>query len=126
GPAKPQAAEGARLQAGPEYFTDTLLALLSSPNVCSKEWIIRQYDHEVQGGSVLKPLVGARDDGPGDAAVVAPVLGSWVGLAVGCGLNPRYGNPHPFAMAAAAHDKAVRNRCVLRPHPAPDPFLDKS
>ena len=45
-------------------------------NVCSKEWIIRQYDHEVQGGTVIKPLVGVRDDGPGDAAVVLPVLGS--------------------------------------------------
>ena len=44
----------------------------SAPNVASKEWIIRQYDHEVQGGSVIKPLVGTENDGPSDAAVVSP------------------------------------------------------
>src|SRR5262249_10507848 len=49
-------------------LSEALLKILSSYNVCSKEWIIRQYDHEVQGGSVLKPLVGIKDDGPGDAA----------------------------------------------------------
>ncbi|HEY1859471.1 MAG TPA: AIR synthase-related protein, partial [Gemmataceae bacterium] len=48
-------------------YSDDLRRILSSLNVCSKEWIIRQYDHEVQGGSVIKPLVGVRDDGPGDA-----------------------------------------------------------
>jgi phosphoribosylformylglycinamidine synthase len=90
-------------------LTDTLLKILSSYNVCSKEWIIRQYDHEVQGGSVIKPLVGACNDGPSDAAVVMPVLGSNVGLAVGCGINPRYGDLDPYWMAAAAIDEAVRN-----------------
>ena len=61
----------------PDDFTGRC-ARRSSPrcNVCSKEWIIRQYDHEVQGGSVIKPLVGVANDGPGDAAVVLPVLGS--------------------------------------------------
>ena len=61
-------------------YTDDLLAILGSLNVASKEWIIRQYDHEVQGGSVVKPLVGAANDGPSDAAVVRPVLGSRRGL----------------------------------------------
>src|SRR5438270_2158357 len=89
-------------------FTDMLLRILASPNVCSKEWIIRQYDHEVQGGSVVKPLVGVSDDGPSDAAVVAPVLGSWHGFAVGCGLNPRLGDLDPYQMAAHAIDEAVR------------------
>src|SRR5262249_24947024 len=90
-------------------LTDTLKKILAAPNVCSKEWIIRQYDHEVQGGSVVKPLVGVADDGPGDAAVVAPVLGSWHGFAVGCGLNPRLGDLDPYQMAAHAIDEAVRN-----------------
>src|SRR5438552_16425397 len=63
-------------------FNESLLKILSSYNVCSKEWIIRQYDHEVQGGTVLKPLVGVSDDGPGDAAVITPVLRSWAGLAI--------------------------------------------
>src|SRR6185369_5692095 len=73
-----------------------LIKILSSYNVCSKEWIIRRYDHEVQGGSVIKPLVGVHDDGPGDAAVITPVLGSWMGIAVGCGINPRYGDLDPY------------------------------
>ena len=104
----------------PRDFNDTLLKILASPNVCSKEWIIRQYDHEVQGGSVIKPLVGVRDDGPGDAAVVMPVLGSWTGLAVGCGINPHYGDLDPYAMAAAAIDEAVRNVVAVGADPAAD------
>jgi phosphoribosylformylglycinamidine synthase len=104
--------------------TDILLRILSSWNICSKEWIVRQYDHEVQGGTVIKPLVGVRDDGPGDAAVVLPVLGSWVGLAVGCGLNPRYGDIDPYAMAASAIDEAVRNVVAVGADPARVALLD--
>ena len=92
--------------------------------MCSKEWIIRQYDHEVQGGSVIKPLVGVHDDGPGDAAVVAPVLGSWPGFAVGCGMNPRYGDLDPYSMAAAAIDEAVRNVVAVGADPARIAILD--
>jgi phosphoribosylformylglycinamidine synthase len=103
---------------------DVLLRILSSWNVCSKEWIIRQYDHEVQGGSAIKPLVGARDDGPGDASVVVPVLGSWAGLAVGCGINPHYGDIDPYAMAAAAIDEAVRNVVAVGADPARVALLD--
>jgi phosphoribosylformylglycinamidine synthase len=101
-----------------------LLNILGSLNVCSKEWIIRQYDHEVQGGSVIKPLVGVHEDGPGDAAVVMPVLGEWAGLAVGCGLNPRYGDLDPYAMAAAAIDEAVRNVVAVGADPARIALLD--
>jgi phosphoribosylformylglycinamidine synthase len=96
---------------GPADYTGDLLALLSDWNVASKEWIIRQYDHEVQARTVLKPLVGAREDGPGDAAVVLPVRGSTRGLAVACGINPRLGDLDPYAMAACVIDEAVRN-CV--------------
>jgi phosphoribosylformylglycinamidine synthase len=105
-------------------YTDDLKKILGSLNVCSKEWIIRQYDHEVQGGSVIKPLVGARDDGPGDAAVVMPVLGSWSGIAVGCGLNPRYGDLDTNAMAAAAIDEAVRNVVAVGADPSRIALLD--
>ncbi|MFN4260353.1 MAG: phosphoribosylformylglycinamidine synthase subunit PurL [Gemmataceae bacterium] len=110
--------------ARPANYTDTLLKILSSYNVCGKEWIIRQYDHEVQGGSVLKPLVGVRDDGPGDAAVLMPVLGSWTGLAIGCGINPRYGDLDPYWMAAAAIDEAVRNVVAVGADPARVALLD--
>ncbi len=86
-----------------------LRAILSAWNVCSKEWVIRQYDHEVQGHSVLKPLVGVCHDGPGDAAVIAPLLGSRRALIVACGMNPRYSDIDPYHMAAAAIDEALRN-----------------
>src|SRR5205823_7101702 len=120
----PPGARGERNSARPVDFNDTLKRILASYNVCSKEWIVRQYDHEVQGGSVLKPLVGAADDGPGDAAVIMPVLGSWTGLAVGCGINPRYGDLDPYAMAAAAVDEAVRNVVAVGADPARVALLD--
>jgi phosphoribosylformylglycinamidine synthase II len=103
----------ARPAAPPERddYTGDLLAVLRHWDVASKEWIIRQYDHEVQGRTVVKPLVGAEDDGPGDAAVVLPVRGSNRGLAIACGLNPRYGERDPYAMAGCVIDEAVRN-CV--------------
>lgn len=91
--------------------TDALLRILASPNVASKEWIVRQYDHEVQGSSVVKPLVGATNDGPSDAAVIRPVLHSRRGVVIGCGMNPRYGDFDTYHMAASAIDEAVRN-CV--------------
>jgi phosphoribosylformylglycinamidine synthase len=100
-----------------------LLALLASPNVCSKEWIVRQYDHEVLGGSVVKPLAGPHE-GPSDAAVVMPVLGQWSALAVGCGINPRYGDLDPYAMAAAAIDEAVRNVVAVGADPRRVAILD--
>jgi phosphoribosylformylglycinamidine synthase len=105
-------------------FTETLLKILASFNVCSKEWIIRQYDHEVQGGTVIKPLVGVLCDGPGDAAVVVPVLGSRVGLAIGCGINPRYGDLDTYHMAAAAIDEAVRNVVAVGADPSRIALLD--
>ncbi len=115
GPAKLQAAND---------FNDDLLRILGSYNVCSKEWIIRQYDHEVQGGTVLKPLVGVHGDGPGDAAVITPALGSYIGLAVGCGINPGYGDLDSYAMAAAAIDEAVRNVVAVGADPRYIALLD--
>lgn len=85
-----------------------LTDILSSLNVCSKEWVIRQYDHEVQSGSVLKSLVGPGADGPGDAAVIRPLLDSDRGLAVSNGINTRYGDHDPYWMAASAIDEALR------------------
>jgi phosphoribosylformylglycinamidine synthase subunit PurSL len=122
---RPPVSEASRGRQPPEEdLTGVLLKILAAPNVCSKEWVIRQYDHEVQGGSVIKPLVGVHDDGPGDAAVVMPVLGSWAGVAVGCGINPRYGDLDPYAMAAAAIDEAVRNVVAVGADPARVALLD--
>lgn len=89
-------------------LTKDLLAILGSWNVCSKEWVIRQYDHEVQGGNVLKPLVGKNNDGPGDAAIIRPILDSIMGVIVSNGINPEYGKLDPYWMAASAIDEALR------------------
>jgi phosphoribosylformylglycinamidine synthase len=94
---------------GPDDWAGALRRILAAPNVRSKEWIIRQYDHEVQGQTVIKPLVGAAADGPGDACVIAPVLGSFKGLAVACGLNPKYSDIDAYHSAACAIDEALRN-----------------
>jgi phosphoribosylformylglycinamidine synthase len=91
-----------------ENYGDDLKKILSSWNVCSKEWIIRQYDHEVQGTSVLKPLHGLKNDGPGDACIIAPVFGSRRGLIISNGMNPKYGDIDPYHMAASAIDEALR------------------
>ena len=94
--------------ASPPDLGEALLAMLGSWNVCSKEWVIRQYDHEVQGGNILKPLVGRNNDGPGDAAIIRPVLGSKMGVIVANGINPKYGDIDPYWMAASAIDEALR------------------
>ncbi len=90
-------------------LNEALNYILAAPNVCSKEWVIRQYDHEVQGGSVLKPLVGVQNDGPGDASITRPRLDSHRAIAVSNGLNPKYGFVDPYWMAASAIDEAIRN-----------------
>jgi phosphoribosylformylglycinamidine synthase len=105
-------------------FTPDLLRLLSDWNVASKEWIVRQYDHEVQARTVVKPLVGERDDGPGDASVLLPVRGSTRGLAVSCGINPRPGEIDPYAMAACAIDEAIRNAVAVGADPDRIALLD--
>jgi phosphoribosylformylglycinamidine synthase subunit PurSL len=104
GGAKPQAAD----------VSDSLLALLAHPNIASKKWIIRQYDHEVQGRTVVKPLTvnrssdGARREGPSDGAVITPVYGSSQGLAIANGLATGW-RDDPYVMALAAIDECVRN-----------------
>jgi phosphoribosylformylglycinamidine synthase II len=105
-------------------YTEDLRRILASPNVASKEWIVRQYDHEVQGGSVVKPFVGAANDGPSDAAVLRPVLGSRRGVVIGCGMNPRYGDFDTYDMAASAIDEAVRNCVAVGADPRRIAILD--
>lgn len=108
----------------PDDFNGTLKSILGSLNVCSKEWIIRQYDHEVQAGSVVKPLVGVANDGPSDAAVVRPDLASMRGVVISNGMNPRYGDFDPYWMAAAAIDESLRNCVAVGADPARIAILD--
>ena len=93
-------------------------------NVCSKEWIVRQYDHEVQAGSAIKPLVGPSGRGPGNASVVVPVLGSKRGIVIGCGIDPRLGDLDPYEMARCAVDEAIRNVVAVGADPERIAILD--
>ncbi|HET8842548.1 MAG TPA: phosphoribosylformylglycinamidine synthase subunit PurL [Ktedonobacteraceae bacterium] len=88
-----------------------LLALLSHPSIASKEQIVRRYDHEVQGATVLKPLVGIAGNGPGDAAVLQPILDepTQAGIVLSNGINPLYSLVDPYHMATCAVDEALRN-----------------
>ncbi|MHC4840274.1 MAG: phosphoribosylformylglycinamidine synthase subunit PurL [Planctomycetota bacterium] len=86
-----------------------LKAILGSYNVASKEWVLRQYDHEVQAGSAVKPLTGPRRDGPSDAAAIVPKLDSEDAFVVSNGLNTRYGDVDPYWMALSNIDEALRN-----------------
>src|SRR5262249_14145668 len=111
---------------------EAVLNALRDRNVASREWVIRQYDHEVQGGSVIKPLVGP-GQGPSDAAVIRPVLGSDKGIVIangicpiGVGPAPCLSNPHldPYWMAVAAIDEAIRNIVCVGGDPRRTAILD--
>ncbi|MCK5861805.1 MAG: phosphoribosylformylglycinamidine synthase [Candidatus Hydrogenedentes bacterium] len=97
------------LSDGDSDLTDDLLQVLGALNVCSKESFVRMYDHEVLGLSVLKQFQGPRRDGPGDSGVIAPVPGSKRGIAVACGICPKYADLDSYRMAACAVDETVRN-----------------
>jgi phosphoribosylformylglycinamidine synthase len=96
----------------PEDLTETLLKILASPNIASKERVIRTYDHEVKGNTVLKPLQGY-NSGPNDAAVIKPLKDSWKGVAISCGMNPNYGKIDAYWMVASAIDEAIRNNIAV-------------
>jgi phosphoribosylformylglycinamidine synthase len=97
----------------PKDLTSTLKRVLSRYNVCSKESVVRQYDHEVQAGSAVKPMVGAFNDGPGDASVLRPILDSWEGVVVSSGICPRYSDIDTYHMMACAIDEGIRNNLAV-------------
>jgi len=92
----------------PEDHERLLKDMLAAPNLASKEWIIRQYDHEVQGGSVIKPLAGKERDVPSDAVVIRPILASSRGLALTQACNPLYSVIDAYHMVGCTIDEAVR------------------
>lgn len=95
-------------------FLKTMLGRL---NICSKEYLIRQYDHEVKGGSVVKPLVGVKRDGPGDAAVIRPLLDRKEGVVVSHGICPKFSDFDTYWMVANAIDEAVRGAVAVGADP---------
>ncbi|MCG8342113.1 MAG: AIR synthase-related protein, partial [Chlorobiales bacterium] len=121
-------------QSLPTNHEDVLKGLLGSPNIASKHWIVRQYDHEVQGGSSVKPLVGPCQDGPGDASVVRPKLSSMKGIALSCGMGAQMSekataagvakNGDSYWATLAAIDEAVRNAVCVGADPTHVAILD--
>lgn len=101
----------------------TLSALLAHPNIASKQRIIRTYDHEVRGATVVRPLTGAADDGPADGVVLAEPADSH-GIAVGIGVNPWYGALDPERMAHSVVDEAIRNVVAVGADPDKVALLD--
>ena len=99
--------------APPADLGKALKQMLSRLNICSKESVVRQYDHEVQGGSVVKPLVGICNDGPSDAAVIRPLFDSMEGVVVAHGICPRYSDIDAYWMTACVIDEAVRNAVAV-------------
>jgi phosphoribosylformylglycinamidine synthase subunit PurSL len=108
-----------------EDLASLLLRALAHPDVASKEKVIRRYDHEVQGATLGKPIVGIVADGPADAAVLKPLMtAGYRGLALGCGINPHYGRVDPYAMAWAVVDEAMRNVVCVGADPDRVALLD--
>ncbi|MFH1058827.1 MAG: phosphoribosylformylglycinamidine synthase subunit PurS [Pseudomonadota bacterium] len=92
----------------PADCSGLLLDLLDSPNLCSRAWINRQYDHEVQGTSVIKPFVGRGRDVPAEAAVMLPVLTGRAGLAMAQVLLTEYGDIDTYHMVTASVEEGLR------------------
>ncbi|MDI6730309.1 MAG: phosphoribosylformylglycinamidine synthase subunit PurL [Candidatus Altarchaeum sp.] len=92
-----------------ENLKEILKKILSRLNIASKESIIRKYDHEVQGGSIIKPLMGKNRDGLSDGAVIKPLPESKEGVVIACGICPKFSDIDTYQMAANAVDEAIRN-----------------
>jgi phosphoribosylformylglycinamidine synthase len=98
----------------PDDYNEVLLSILSSPNVSSREYIIRQYDHEVRASTVVGPLQGMIEDPThGDAVVIKPLEDSFRGIALTSDVNPSYMKIDPFWGAASAIDEVCRNLCAV-------------
>jgi phosphoribosylformylglycinamidine synthase len=116
----------------PADMRATLLKLLAHPDIRSKEPVIRLYDHEVQGATAIKPLTGAANHGPSDAAVLTPLGDSHFtppstsvkGVALSAGVCPSYTEGDPYAMAWAAIDEALRNAVAVGADPDQIAILD--
>lgn len=106
-------------------FEKSLLNLLAHPNIASKERIIRVYDHEVQGGTVVKPLCGVMRDGPSDGSVIKPVAGRGrQAFVLAAGINPEYGKQAPYEMTQLVMDEAIRNAVACGADPSRTAVLD--
>ncbi|MEH2125484.1 phosphoribosylformylglycinamidine synthase subunit PurL [Nostoc sp.] len=109
---------GIELPGGLQSWNDILLTLLDTPTIASKNWVYRQYDHQVQNNTVTLP-------GGADAAVIrlrpleeipnlkSPIQNLKSGVAATVDCNPRYVYLDPYEGAKAVVAEAARNlSCV--------------
>jgi phosphoribosylformylglycinamidine synthase len=112
-------------QLSSELISSHLLSLLSHPNIASKSSVIRIYDHEIQGGTVVKPLTGVEADAPSDATVLKPIgTKGMTGIVLSNGINPEYGKRDAYHMAFAVIDEAIRNAVAVGADPERIAILD--
>ena len=128
--------DGPNQQSEAVDLKEALLALLAHPNICSREETVRVYDHEVQAGTAVKPLVGPALQGPGDAAVLIPLdhqidytkfnssKEPLKGVALSNGICPQLADHDPYNMAWAAVDEAIRNAVAVGTDPDQIAILD--
>jgi len=115
---KPATAPRARLPPKPRDLGPILLRILAAPNVASKEYVIRQYDHEVRASTVVKPMQGIIGKAThGDAAVVRPLVDSWRALAIATASTPFYTAIDPYRGGAGAVDEVCRNLVAVGAQP---------
>lgn len=119
---KPKNAEAKFFE--PKNLDLELEKLLSRLNVCSKEYVVRQYDHEVQGQSIIKPLMGKENDGPSDSGILKPLPDSFEGIAISNGICPKYSDIDAYDMASNALDEAIRNCIASGANPEKIAVLD--
>ncbi|MFO8058502.1 MAG: AIR synthase-related protein [bacterium] len=105
-------------------YSEDLVDMVGRLNLCSREYVVRQYDHEVQGGSVIKPLVGVKSDVHQEATVTRPLLDSLAGVALASGIHPGYGDIDTYAMARCGIDTAIRNVTAVGADPDRIVLLD--
>lgn len=114
---RPAHPEEIRLDVPPADHGALLKKMLGRLNICSKEYLVRQYDHEVRGGSVIKPMTGVLRDGPSDAGVLRPILESEAGIVVSHGICPKFSDYDTYWMMANAIDEGVRNAVATGANP---------
>ena len=111
------------IQLQPVSYTQSLKNILSDFAIVSREPIIREYDHEVQGNTLLKPLAGASGDAPQDGSVVR-IDGSQQLVSLACSLLPEWGKTDPHLMGRACVDECVRQLVAMGSNPDRIAILD--
>ena len=102
--------EAVKLPSYPENIEEKIIEVIRQPEVASKDWVIRQYDHEVRGKTVLKPIQGPiGKEVPGDSSVIKPVDNSWKGLALTSDINPYLMEANPYHGTMSAVEEVCRN-----------------